>query len=79
MKESVSSDALVMPSSTGVASAGRLPSTIASSFLRMNSSCETCSPQRKSVSPGFTILTLRSICRTMISMCLSLISTPCRR
>jgi len=33
----------------------------------------------KLVSPGSSILTLRSICRTIVSMCLSSIRTPWRR
>ena len=33
----------------------------------------------KSESPASTILTRRIICRTMTSMCLSLILTPCNR
>ena len=79
MNESVSSAALVMPRSAGWASAGRWPSFIISSFTRRNDWRVTCSPQRNSVSPGLVMRTLRSIWRTMISMCLSLISTPWRR
>ena len=37
------------------------------------------SPHRSEVSPGSVTFTLRSIWRTMISMCLSAISTPWRR
>ena len=39
----------------------------------------TCSPKRNLESPTKVIIRLRNICRTIVSMCLSLISTPCNR
>ena len=79
MKLSVSREALVMPSRAGMAAAGRLPSAMDFSLTSWKVCFSTCSPQRNSVSPGSVIRTLRSIWRTMISMCLSLISTPWSR
>ena len=49
------------------------------SFSSMNSSLSTTCCSRKRVSPGSSIVTLRIIWRTMISKCLSLIFTPCKR
>ena len=79
MKLSVSSEALVMPSRIGSASAGLPPASSMRLFSARNVARSTCSPQKFSVSPGSVIRTLRSIWRMMISMCLSLIVTPCRR
>ena len=79
MKLSVESDALVMPSSTGCAVAGRFPPATALSFSSEKTNLSTSSPTTNSVSPTSSMRTRRSIWRTMISMCLSLIVTPCRR
>ena len=79
MNESVDSDALVMPSSMWWNCAGSLPSLMARSFSSSNSERSTCSSRMKRVSPGSVITTRRSIWRTITSMCLSLILTPCSR
>ena len=78
-KLSVASDALVIPSRTGRAVAGSLPWAIARAFSSSSAKMSTSSPGRNSVSPGSSTFTRRSIWRTMISMCLSLMSTPCDR
>ena len=79
MKLSVLSEALVMPSRTGWAVAGRLPWASTRSFSSWKTNLSTSSPTTKSVSPTSSMRTRRSIWRTMISMCLSLMVTPCRR
>ena len=79
MNERVCSEALVMPCSTGWHVAGLRFCTAALAFASSNSSRSICSPARKVVSPGSTISTFCSICRTITSMCLSLIFTPCSR
>ena len=79
MKLSVVSDALVMPSRMGFAMAGCPPRAITASFSRAKVNRSTCSPIRNGASPASSILTLRNIWRTMTSMCLSLMLTPCRR
>ncbi|CPH89284.1 Uncharacterised protein [Bordetella pertussis] len=79
MNESVDSEALVIPSSTLSYEAGRLSSATTRSFSLSSSERSTCSPGMNSVSPGSTMFTRRSIWRTITSMCLSLIFTPCRR
>ena len=76
---SVVNDALVIPRSMGSPVAAFLPWAIISSFLSSKTHFSTCSPMRKSVSPGSTTLMRLSIWRTMTSMCLSLIFTPWRR
>src|SRR5262249_31865251 len=59
---------------------GRGPPAAATlSFSSWNTNRSTSSPTTKSVSPTSSIRTRRSIWRTMISMCLSLMVTPCRR
>ena len=68
-----------MPSSTGFAVAGRLPDFSKARFCSLNSILSICSPLRNSVSPGSSTSTFCSICRTMTSMCLSLMVTPCSR
>ena len=78
-KLSVVSDALVMPSSTVAAVAGSPPWLTTSAFIRPKSAASISSPGSSPVSPGSSIRTRRSIWRTMISTCLSLISTPCER
>src|SRR6266702_4805154 len=52
---------------------------ITRSFSSWNTNLSTSSPTTNSVSPTSSMRTRRSIWRTMISMCLSLIVTPCRR
>ena len=79
MNESVESDALVMPSSIGRPIAGCPPAAPTRSFSSSNRKRSTCSSIRNSVSPTSSIFTLRIICRTMTSMCLSLIATFCDR
>ena len=77
--ESVASDALVMPMSSGRPSAGRRLSATSIRFVSANSRWSTCSPGRKSDSPGLLIFTRRVICRTISSMCLSWMDTPWSR
>ncbi len=79
MNESVDSEALVMPSRTFSYTAGRPPLAIALSFSSSSSERSTCSPGMNGASPASTICTRRNICRTITSMCLSLIFTPCSR
>ena len=79
MKLSVDREALVMPRRTGWAVAGRLPAATALSFSSWKTNLSTSSPTTNSVSPTSSMRTRRSIWRTMISMCLSLMVTPCRR
>jgi len=61
MNDSVDSDAFVMPSSSGVPSAGSPPRFITFSFSSMKRKRSTCSSTRKSVSPTRVTRTLRSI------------------
>jgi hypothetical protein len=49
------------------------------SFSSSNTHFSTCSSTRKLVSPTSVTRTRRSICRTITSMCLSLIFTPWSR
>ena len=79
IKDRVCSDALVMPSSTGCPLAGFLPSSFARALISSSSILSICSPWIKSVSPASSISTFCNICRTMTSMCLSFIATPCSR
>jgi len=79
MNDSVESEALVMPNSSGSPTAGRRPLFIAFSFSSSKSHFSTCSSTRNSVSPTSETRTRRSIWRTMTSMCLSLIFTPWSR
>src|SRR6266566_2719716 len=79
MNERVCSEALVIPSSTGCALAGLRPSALARSLTSSSSMRSICSPWISSVSPDSSISTFCSIWRTITSMCLSLILTPCRR
>src|SRR3990172_3585846 len=76
IQDSVESEALVIPNSCGSAFAGVPFSALIRSFSSLNTVFSTLCPTRKFVSPGSLILTLLSICRTMTSMCLSLIRTP---
>ena len=70
------SDAFVTPSSTVWAVAGSPPSARIRLFVSSNSKRSISSDGSSSVSPALSTVTLRSIWRTMISMCLSLIVTP---
>ncbi len=79
MNERVCRLALVMPSRTGVPVASFLPSAFMISLAASSSDLSICSPDRKSVSPGSTTSTFCSIWRTITSMCLSLMLTPCSR
>ena len=63
----------------GRAVAGRSSSASTFTFSRSNSKRSICSPARKVVSPGSSISTFCSIWRTITSMCLSLMRTPCSR
>ena len=49
------------------------------SFSSSTSERSTCSSRMKRLSPASVMTTRRSIWRTITSMCLSLIFTPCRR
>src|SRR5438067_6220662 len=79
MNDSVASDALVMPSSTGCSRAAFLPSCCARSLMSSARERSSCSPRSSAVSPASCTSVLRSIWRMITSMCLSLIFTPCRR
>ena len=79
MKDEVVRDACVMPRTSGSAVAGERPSAMAFWFSALNSALSTCSPTRKLVPPGSVTVTLRSIWRTMTSMCLSSMPTPWKR
>src|SRR5229473_1941928 len=74
--EVVFSAALIRPSSTVCAVAGSPPSASAFALPSSYSHCETISPGSRPVSPAESTRTFRIICRTMTSMCLSLMSTP---
>ena len=71
MNDSLCSEALVMPSSSGSARAGLPPASITLRFFLRKRNLSTTAPGRRSVSPGSSTRTLRSICEMMISMCLS--------
>ena len=77
--DSVASEALVMPMSTGRPEAGLPPSETTRRFSSSNRTRSTRSDGSRLVSPDSMTVTRRSICRTMISMCLSWIDTPCER
>ena len=79
MNESVDSEALVMPSRMFSYDGGSLPSSFILSVASRSSLRSTCSPTMKLVPPGAVTTTRRSIWRTITSMCLSLIFTPCSR
>ena len=79
MNESVESEALVMPRSSERPIAGRPPVISTRWFSSLNRKRSVCCSSRKVVSPTSSILTQRSIWRTMVSMCLSEMVTPCRR
>src|SRR5947208_2029921 len=62
MNESVDSDALVIPSSSGRPCAGRPSALITRSFSSRKRNLSTCSSTRNSVSPTSSIFTHRIIC-----------------
>ena len=73
------SDAFVTPCSSGCAVGGVRPSLINCRFTSSYEWRSTNSPGSHSESPDSSISTLRSICRTITSMCLSWMFTPCAR
>ena len=77
--DSVASEALVMPMTSWRADAVFLPSVSVARLISLYFERSTSSPGSRSVSPWSTTVTLRSIWRTMTSMCLSWIGTPCER
>ena len=79
MNDSVESDALVIPRSSGSPVAGFPPVSVTRAFSASKCPFSTCSSMRKVVSPTSLTRTRRSICRTIVSMCLSLIFTPWSR
>ena len=79
MNDRVCRLALVMPSNTGTPSAISFRSSASRSLISSNSRRSSCSPAIRSESPGLVISTFCSIWRTITSMCLSLINTPCSR
>ena len=74
--DSVSKDALVIPSNRGMATAGVLPDNKAISFFSVKVVMSTFEPVNISVSPPSTMSTLRVIWRMITSMCLSAILAP---
>ena len=74
--ESVSRDALVIPSITGFPVAGTPPAKITGLFISANSLNGTASPSIRLVSPGSITLILVIILLTTVSTCLSETSTP---
>src|SRR5689334_18679277 len=66
MNESVESDALVIPRSSGRPVAGRPPSAITRSFSSRKRNLSTCSSRRNVVSPTSSTLTQRIISRQMM-------------
>src|SRR5262245_7633768 len=79
MKLSVDRLAFVMPRSSGSATAGCPPPPRTRWFSSSKRHFSTWSPIRNSVSPTSLMRTRRSIWRTITSMCLSLMRTPCSR
>jgi hypothetical protein len=79
MNESVEREALVMPRSSGRPVEAFLPSWVSLSLAPMKRNLSTTSSMRNSVSPTSSTFTQRIIWRTITSMCLSLMFTPCRR
>ena len=77
--DSVASDAFVMPMSSGRPEAGAPPSDTMRRLSSSNRDRSTSSPGSSSESPESMIVTRLSIWRTMTSMCLSWIDTPCER
>ena len=79
MKDSVASEALVIPKSSGSQVDWCLPSVFCLAITSRSRPRSICSPLSSAESPVSSTSILRSICRTMTSMCLSLIFTPCSR
>ena len=77
--EFVARDAFVIPSNTWEPTACSLPSSSSFSFSSRKSRESTMLPGRRSESPFSSTRIFCNICRTITSICLSLISTPCRR
>ena len=77
--DSVASEALVMPMSTGRPEAGSLPSDTTRRFSASNLARSTSEPGRNSVAPDSITVMRLSICRMITSMCLSWMATPCER
>ena len=76
--DSVASDAFVIPRISGSDVAWSLPfSFLTRAFSRSSTSLSTSWPGSRSVPPALSTRTFFSICRTISSMCLSWISTPC--
>ena len=75
--DSVASDALVIPRISGskVACSFLIPATRV--FSRSSTTLSTSWPGSSSVSAAFSTRTFFNICRTISSMCLSWMSTPC--
>ena len=75
--DSVASEAFVMPRMIGSYVAWAPFSFFTRAFSRSSATRSTIWPGRKSASPDVTIRTFFSIWRTISSMCLSWMSTPC--
>ena len=75
--DSVASEAFVMPRMSGSNVASSFLPFFAASFARSSTTLSTSWPGRSSVSPGVSTRTFFIIWRTMSSMCLSWMSTPC--
>ena len=75
-QDSVASEALVMPISTGRPEAGLPPSATTARLGASYCSRSTSSPASSRSSPDSITVTRRSICRMMTSMCLSWIGAP---
>ncbi len=76
--DSVASDAFVIPRISGSDVAWSLPfSFLTRAFSRSRTSLSTSWPGSRSVPPALSTRTFFSIWRTISSMCLSWISTPC--
>ena len=75
--DSVASDAFVIPRISGSNVACSFFAFLAASFARSSTTLSTSCPGSSSVSPADSTRTFFSICRTISSMCLSWMSTPC--
>ena len=75
--DSVARDAFVMPRMIGSNVASSPFAFFTRAFSRSRTTRSTSWPGRSSVSPFVSTRTFFSICRTISSMCLSWISTPC--
>ena len=79
MKLSVERLAFVMPIRSGSAAGGAPSSARTRSTSSWKRHFSTCSPIRKFESPTLVTSTRRIIWRTITSMCLSWMRTPCSR